>query len=99
MRVSPVLIRNIKSDILPVDFCRVELPSMPTPRGNGWRDGGLCPFHNDKRSGSFRVNLETGAFVCFSCGTKGGDIIAYKQQKEGLSFPIAVQNLTDEWGL
>lgn len=99
MRASPMLIRDIKSTILPIDFYRAELPAMPTPRGSGWRDGGLCPFHNDKRPGSFRLNFESGAFICFSCGTKGGDIIAFIQQRDGLSFPEAMQKLTDEWGL
>ncbi|MCB1984482.1 MAG: hypothetical protein H6936_03215 [Burkholderiales bacterium] len=92
-------LKAIKAYIPPTEFYRVELPVMPSIRGNGWRDGGLCPFHNDKHKGSFRVNLETGAFVCFSCGSKGGDIIAFIQQRDGLSFPEALNKLTNEWGL
>lgn len=92
-------VQNVKAYISPADFYRTELPEMPYPRGGGWRNGGLCPFHADKHAGSFRVNLETGAFVCFSCGTKGGDIIAFIQQRDGLSFPEAVQKLSEEWGV
>ena len=88
--------QNIKAYIPPVDFYHAELPAMPPPRGSGWRDGGLCPFHADKHTGSFRVNLETGAFACFSCGTKGGDIIAFIQQRDGLRFPEEVQKLSNE---
>lgn len=91
--------QNVKAYITPGNFYHAELPSMPPRRGSGWRDGGLCPFHSDKHAGSFRVNLETGAFLCFSCGTKGGDIIAFIQQRDGLSFPEAVRKLTDEWGI
>lgn len=99
MNILTQSLQNIKSYIPPADFYRSELPAMPSPCGGGWRDGGLCPFHNDKHAGSFRVNLETGAFTCFSCGSKGGDIIAFIQQRDDLSFPEAVQKLSDEWGL
>lgn len=99
MRTSIESLQNLKSYIPPSEFYRTELPAMPPPRGGGWRDGGLCPFHDDNHTGSFRVNLETGAFTCFSCGTKGGDIIAFIQYRDGLGFPDAVQKLTNEWGL
>ncbi len=99
MKASLQSLQNIKSYIPPSEFYRAELAAMPPPRGGGWRDGGLCPFHNDEHTGSFRVNLETGAFKCFSCGTKGGDIIAFIQQRDGLSFPEAMEKLTNEWGL
>lgn len=99
MKTLIPLLQNIKSYIPPSEFYRAELPAMPPPRGGGWRDGGLCPFHDDKHTGSFRVNHETGAFTCFSCGTKGRDIIAFIQHRDGLSFPDAVQKLTNEWGL
>ena len=92
-------LHNVKAYIPPNNFYQAELPTMPPPRGRVWCDGGLCPFHPDKHSGSFWVNLENGAFTCFSCGTKGGDIIAFTQQRDGLSFPEAVQKLTDDWGL
>lgn len=91
--------QSIMAQIPPADFYHAELPAMPQPNGNGWRNGGLCPFHADKYAGSFRVNLEIGAFTCFSCGTKGGDIIAFIQKRDTLSFTEAVQKLTDEWGL
>jgi CHC2 zinc finger len=99
MKTSRQSLQNVKSYIPPAYFYRDELPGMPPPRGGGWCDGGLCPFHDDKHTGSFRVNLETGAFTCFSCGTKGSDIIAFIQHRDGLNFSEAVQKLTDEWGL
>ena len=99
MKTTMRLLQDVKSYIPPADFYRSELATMPAPRGGGWREGGLCPFHADKHAGSFRVNLETGAFVCFACGTKGGDIIAFIQQRDGLSFPDATRRLADDWGV
>ena len=99
MKTSIRLLQDVKGSIPPADFYRAELQTMPPPRGGGWRDGGLCPFHADKTAGSFRVNLETGAFTCFSCGSKGADIIAFTQQRDGLSFPEALRKLSEDWGI
>lgn len=99
MKTAIKLLEDVKSYIPPTDFYRAELPAMPSPKGGGWRDGGLCPFHADNHAGSFRVNLETGAFKCFSCGAKGSDIIAFTQHRDGLSFPETVRQLADEWGV
>lgn len=99
MKTAIRLLENLKGHIHPADFYRAELPAMPPTRGNGWRDGGLCVFHDDNHAGSFRVNLETGAFVCFACGTKGGDIISFVQQRDCLSFPEALEKLSEDWGV
>lgn len=93
------LLLDIKANIPPADFYRAELPTMPLPRGGGWRDGGLCIFHADNHAGSFRVNLETGGFCCFSCGAKGSDVIAFIRLRDDLSFPEALNKLSSEWGV
>lgn len=51
------------------------------PSGHGgWHQwNGLCPFHADKKPGSFYVNLNTGAFKCHSCGAKGGSLAAFER--------------------
>jgi DNA primase len=72
---------------------------MPAPKREGWVDGGLCPFHADEHRGNFRVNIDTGAFRCFSCGVGGGDIIAFLMKRDGLSFPEALRKLADDWGV
>jgi len=99
MKTARLQADGVKGSISPADFFRAELPAMPPMRGSGWRDGGLCCFHADKTAGSFRVNPDTGAFVCFSCGTKGSDIIAFIQIRDGLSFPDALHKLAKDWGL
>lgn len=99
MKTAPRLLQNVKGSIPPADFYRAELTTMPPPRGGGWREGGLCPFHDDTHTGSFRVNLETGGFKCFACAAKGADIIAFIQLRDGLSFPEALRQLSDDWGV
>jgi DNA primase len=76
---------HIKGTINPLGFYRHELPDAPLKK-QGWNDGGLCPFHSDSNKGSFRVNTDTGAFKCYSCGTKGGDVIAFTMALHGLSI-------------
>lgn len=58
---------------------------------------GLCPFHQEKTP-SFTVNDDKAFFHCFGCGAHG-DVIGYVMQREGLSFPEAVERLAAEAGL
>ena len=50
-----------------------------------------CEFHNG--SDSMRVNTATGAWVCMSCGFKGGDVLAYEMQSTGTEFIQAAKAL------
>jgi hypothetical protein len=90
---------QLKVAIDPGAFYRTELPDMPAPKRGGWVSGGLCPFHHDQHEGSFRVHLESGAFCCFSCGTKGHDVISFLMERDGLSFPETLKRLAAEWGV
>jgi DNA primase len=89
----------VKGAIPPSDFYQYELPDMPPTRKGGWVDGGLCPFHSDTHKGSFRLNVDTGAFRCFACDAKGGDVIAFTMQREGLEFRDALAKLAEAWGV
>jgi DNA primase len=57
---------------------------------------GLCPFHNEK-SPSFHVRPNHGHFHCFGCG-EGGDVYAFVQKMEHVSFVEAVELLADRIG-
>src|SRR6478752_1154813 len=57
---------------------------------------GLCPFH-DEKSPSFHVRPNHGHFHCFGCG-EGGDVYAFLQKIEHVTFVEAVELLADRIG-
>ncbi len=57
---------------------------------------GLCPFH-DEKSPSFHVRPNHGHFHCFGCG-EGGDVYAFVQKIEHVTFVEAVELLADRVG-
>ncbi|MDT5200797.1 MAG: primase [Mycobacterium sp.] len=57
---------------------------------------GICPFH-DEKSPSFHVRPNHGHFHCFGCG-EGGDVYAFVQKIEHVSFVEAVELLADRIG-
>lgn len=58
---------------------------------------GLCPFHGEK-SPSFTVTPEKGIYHCFGCG-RSGDLFGFVMEKEGVSFPEAVEILANYAGI
>jgi len=57
---------------------------------------GLCPFH-DEKSPSFHVRPNHGHFHCFGCG-EGGDVYAFLQKIEHVTFVESVEMLADRLG-
>lgn len=88
---------RLKELIDSIDFYGYEGHDLETRKKGEWKSGGLCPFHNDQKVGSFFISSLNGAFKCFSCGASGGDIIAYKQKKYEITFLEACQRLCKEW--
>jgi DNA primase catalytic core len=58
---------------------------------------GLCPFH-EETEGSFTVSPSRQMFHCFGC-RKGGDVIGFLMEKEGISFPSALAELAERAGI
>ena len=58
---------------------------------------GLCPFHGEKTA-SFSVNPDKGIYYCFGCH-KGGGVINFQMEIEGLSYPDAVRALAKRVGM
>jgi CHC2 zinc finger len=58
----------------------------------GWAQTKCC-FHDGKSKTSLSVNLEEGQFCCFSCGVKGGDVLAFVRLRYKLSFVEAAKEL------
>lgn len=63
----------------------------------GRRRVGLCPFHKEKTP-SFSVDEENGLFYCFGCH-KGGDMIQFVQEMEGVGFREALELLARKAGV
>ena len=58
---------------------------------------GLCPFHGEKTA-SFSVSPDKGICYCFGCH-KGGGVVNFMMEIEGLSYPDAVRSLAKRVGL
>ena len=66
-------------------------------RRSGANMFGLCPFHGEKTA-SFSVAPDKGMYYCFGCH-KGGGVVNFMMEVEGLSYPDAVRNLAERVGL
>jgi DNA primase len=66
------------------------------PAGGGSLKG-LCPFH-DERTPSFHVTPSRGMWYCFGCA-EGGDLIAFLQKIDHLTFSEAVERLAERSGV
>jgi DNA primase len=64
-------------------------------RKQGGRLVGRCPFH-EERTPSFSVNPSEGLFYCFGCH-KGGDMITFVRETQGLDFAGAIEWLADRF--
>lgn len=56
-----------------------------------------CPFHNEKTP-SFIVSPTRGSYHCFGCN-RGGDLITFVQEIEGLDFVGALRVLAERAGV
>ena len=66
-------------------------------RPRGARFTGLCPFH-DERTPSFSVDPSEKLYYCFGCQA-GRDVFTFLQEKEGMEFRDAVEQLADRYGV
>jgi DNA primase len=98
MRVPPSFLDDIRGrvSISSVVGRKVAWDRRKSNPGKGdyWA---CCPFHGEK-SPSFHVDDRKGRYHCFGCKASG-DIFTFLVEKEGLSFPEAVERLAGEAGL
>ena len=75
----------------------VDVVSLRTSlrKASGMRYMGRCPFH-EERSASFSVNSDLNLYHCFGCG-KGGDIVTFVRETEGLDFVGAIEWLAERF--
>jgi DNA primase len=58
---------------------------------------GLCPFHAEKAP-SFTVSPDRQMFHCFGC-KKGGDVFDFWMAYHGMTFPEAIKDLAERYGI
>lgn len=86
-------VSEVKSRLNVVDFIGEYV--RLTKAGSSFK--GLCPFHNEKTP-SFVVSEDRQSWHCFGC-QKGGDIITFLMDIEGLEFREALKMLADRAGI
>jgi len=59
---------------------------------------GCCPFH-DEKTPSFKIDPEQGNWYCFGACRKGGDVLSFLQQADGVTFMDAVEILAARVGV
>jgi DNA primase len=80
-----------------VDIVNVIGEYVRLKKSGSQRYMGLCPFHSEKTP-SFTVHVARQFFKCFSCG-EGGDVFAFVQKIEGVSFYEALKLLAERNGI
>ena len=83
--IAQASIEQVKAvaDMVEIVGARTQL------RKSGARWMGKCPFHED-RTPSFSVDPADKLFYCHGCG-KGGDLISFVRETEGLDFVGAIE--------
>lgn len=59
-------------------------------RGSGVERDAICPFHNDRKMGNFKVNTSKGIWRCFACGEGGKGGASFYEKYHGVSRLTAV---------
>jgi hypothetical protein len=58
---------------------------------SGWAQV-RCVFHEDEHA-SLSIHRERGAFRCFACNARGGDMLAFEMLRSGAGFESAARAL------
>lgn len=72
-----------------------EYLTLATAGGGSFKS--VCPFHSEKTP-SFYVSKDKQIWHCFGCD-KGGDLISFVMEIEGMSFPEALRHLGKKAGV
>ena len=94
----------------PIDFNAVNaaaLSALPNLLSRWLPDGRVQnrewiarnPTRNDRKAGSFMINLQTGKWADFATGDKGGDVISLAAYLGGYSQIEAAKTLVELLGV
>src|SRR5437588_9535196 len=76
------------------DIVRVIGDYLQLKKAGAQNFTGLCPFHKEKTP-SFSVHATRQFFHCFGCGASG-DVFAFVQKIENITFPEAVRRVAEK---
>jgi DNA primase len=79
------------------DIVRVVGDYVKLRKAGAQNYSGLCPFH-DEKTPSFSVHATRQFFYCFGCGVKG-DVFAFVQKIENVTFMEAVRSVAQKFGI
>ena len=72
---------------------------LPDGRCTGHEYVARNPRRNDKRAGSFKINLRSGRWADFASDARGGDPVSLVAYLAGLSQSDAARNLANMLGV
>ena len=83
---------SFNKDLLPApaDYYEGQGLTIAKRGSKGWRATN-CPFCESRDNGN--INTDSGAFHCWGCGAKGGDLISFHQALHGGDFVETVKAL------
>ena len=79
------------------DIVRIVGEYVKLRKSGAQNYSGLCPFHGEKTA-SFSVHATKQFFHCFGCGVSG-DVFAFVQKIENVTFPEAVRLVAQKLGI
>src|SRR3989442_723111 len=79
------------------DIVRIVGDYVKLKKAGAQNFSGLCPFHAEKTP-SFSVHATRQFYHCFGCG-ESGDVFAFIQKVENITFPEAVRLLAQKRGV
>lgn len=94
MRIDDLTEQRIKEAASIVDV----VGDSVTLKRSGAEYTGLCPFHQDRHTGSFMVSPRKNIAHCFPCG-KTWNPVDFVMEIEGLDYPDALRWLAQKYGI
>jgi len=79
------------------DIVRIVGDYVKLKKAGAQNFSGLCPFHGEKTA-SFSVHATRQFYHCFGCGASG-DVFAFIQKIENITFPEAVRLVAQKLGI
>jgi DNA primase len=79
------------------DIVRIVGDYVKLKKAGAQNFSGLCPFHAEKTA-SFSVHATRQFYHCFGCG-ESGDVFAFVQKVENITFPEAVRLIAQKLGV